>query len=129
LEVKVLVVDDDPDTRELVAVCLRSLGATIELVESAESALDVAKEIDPDLVIVDLRLPGISGLELIRELTSDAVTARARVLVLTGDGDRTSPVECLAAGADDYVPKPFGAGELSLRVEGLLRARRARPTA
>ena len=115
---RVLVVDDDPTVREVVVSYLRA--ADHEVVEAAdgETALQPQAEAPHDLVVLDLMLPGIDGLEVCRRLRADGETP---VIMLTALGEETDRVLGLEMGADDYVTKPFSPRELALRVDSVLR--------
>ncbi len=115
----VLVVDDDPTVREVVATYLRRDG--LEVLEAADgpAALAADAAAQPDLVVLDLMLPGLDGLEVFRRLR--ARRGGVPVVMLTARGDEADRVLGLEVGADDYVAKPFSPRELVLRVEALLR--------
>ena len=115
----VLVVDDDPTVREVVATYLRRDG--LDVVEAADgpSALAADAEAEPALVVLDLMLPGLDGLEVFRRLR--ARRGGVPVVMLTARGDEADRVLGLEVGADDYVAKPFSPRELVLRVQALLR--------
>jgi DNA-binding response OmpR family regulator len=121
---RVLVVDDDPTVAEVVAGYLDRAGYVVDRAADGPSALARAAAHRPDLVVLDLMLPGMDGLEVCRRL-------RARipvpVIMLTARGDEDDRILGLEVGADDYVTKPFSPRELVLRVESVLR--RARPAA
>ncbi len=123
---QVLVVDDDPTVREVVVSYLRAGGHDVVDVADGEAALLAADRAPVDLVVLDLMLPGIDGLEVCRRLRADA--PRLPVIMLTALGTETDRVVGLELGADDYVTKPFSPRELVLRVDGVLR-RTAEPTA
>jgi two-component system phosphate regulon response regulator PhoB len=122
--VRVLVVDDEPDIVELVRYHLEKAG--IECVHAAEGgiALRLVREHRPDAVILDLMLPGLSGLEVCRLLRRDPATARLPIIMLTARGEEVDRVVGLEVGADDYVVKPFSPRELVARVGALLRRAR-----
>jgi DNA-binding response OmpR family regulator len=122
---RVLVVDDDPTVREVVVSYLRA--ARHEVVEAAdgESVVDLVREQPADLVVLDLMLPGIDGLEVCRRLRS---ISDVPVIMLTALGSETDRVVGLEQGADDYVTKPFSPRELVLRVESVLRRAGERTT-
>ncbi len=115
----VLVVDDDPTVREVVATYLRRDG--LEVLEAADGpgALEADAASTPDLVVLDLMLPGLDGLEVFRRLR--ARRGGVPVVMLTARGDEADRVLGLEVGADDYVAKPFSPRELVLRVQALLR--------
>jgi DNA-binding response OmpR family regulator len=114
----VLVVDDDATVREVVASYLRASGHDVVDVADGEQALDAMRRTRADLVVLDLMLPGIDGLEVCRRLRDDGDVP---VIMLTALGAETDRVMGLALGADDYVTKPFSPRELVLRVDAVLR--------
>lgn len=122
---RVLVVDDDPDLREVVSAMLEAVGLTVETAKSAEDALAKVQASPFDLLVLDWTLPGKSGLDLCREVRELPRLGSTPVLFLTANASPSDMVEAFASGADDYVVKPFRAPELGARIFGLLR--RARP--
>jgi DNA-binding response OmpR family regulator len=116
---RVMVVDDDVTVREVVVTYLRAAGYDVDEAADGESALAGLREQQADLVVLDLMLPGIDGLEVCRRIRSkdDDVP----VIMLTALGSETDRVVGLEQGADDYVTKPFSPRELVLRVESVLR--------
>ena len=118
MTIHILVVDDEPQILHALETTLRGAGYEIETAATGEDALTKAKVRSPDGVILDLVLPGISGVEVCRELR---VWSDAAVLVLSVVGDEAEKVAALDAGADDYVTKPFGAEELLARIRAALR--------
>jgi two-component system, OmpR family, phosphate regulon response regulator PhoB len=117
----VLLVDDDPDIREVVGAMLEALGLRVEACASAEIALELAAEKAFDLLVLDWGLPGMSGLDLCRTLRRSDHTAVLPVLFLSANASSEDMLEAFASGADDYVVKPFRAPELGARIFGLLR--------
>ena len=115
---RVLVVEDDPTISEVVVRYLEREGLTVEAVADGRDALDAAARNWPDLVVLDLMLPGIDGLEVCRRLRSRAPVP---VIMLTARGDEEDRVLGLELGADDYVVKPFSPRELTARVRAVLR--------
>ena len=115
---RVLVVDDEPQIRRALAVNLRARGYDVVDAPSGELALQHAATEHPDLVLLDLGLPGISGLEVIEGLRG---WTKVPIIVLTVRDDERSKVAALDAGADDYVTKPFGIDELMARARAVLR--------
>ena len=120
---KILIVDDEPDILELVRVNLVREGYAVACAESGEQALDQARSFLPDLVILDLMLPGIDGLDVCRNLKSTPATASALVLMLSARVEDADVVTGLELGADDYVTKPFSPRVLVGRIRALLRRR------
>ena len=113
-----LVVDDDPTVSEVVARYLRHAGFEVQVVADGSAAVAHALANPPDLVVLDLMLPGIDGLEVFRQLRKQAPVP---VVMLTALGDETDRLVGLELGADDYVTKPFSPRELVLRVQSVLR--------
>ena len=126
---RILVVDDEEDILELVRYNLERRGFEVEAVMSGEAALAAIRRRRPDLVVLDLMLPGVDGLEVCRLLRAQPDTADLPVLMLTARGEEAEIVAGLELGADDYVPKPFSPRVLIARIEAVLRRRAsARPT-
>jgi DNA-binding response OmpR family regulator len=122
---RVLVVDDDPTVREVVVQYLRAGGHEVVEAADGEAALELYGETPHDLVVLDLMLPGIDGIEVCRRLRKQGDVP---VIMLTALGEETDRVVGLEVGADDYVTKPFSPRELALRVDSVLR-RTAAPVA
>jgi two-component system, OmpR family, alkaline phosphatase synthesis response regulator PhoP len=118
---KILVIDDEKDLRELVKYSLQKEGFGVESVNDGESGLAAAVSSPPDLVLVDLMMPGIDGLEVCRRLRSDNRTNAIPVVILTAKSGEPDRVVGLELGADDYVTKPFSPRELAARVKAVLR--------
>ncbi len=119
---RVLVVDDDLTVRDVVRRYLERDGHTVTLVGDGETALRLAARAEPDLVVLDLMLPGIDGLEMCRRLREHSAVP---VVMLTALGEESDRIAGLQLGADDYVTKPFSPAELALRVGSVLRRSRA----
>lgn len=117
----VLVVDDEEDIRELVELNLAPEGFNVLGCETGEAALGAARQKQPDLIVLDLMLPGIDGLEVCKTLKADAKTKHIPIVMLTAKGEETDIVTGLEIGADDYVAKPFSGKILVARVRRLLR--------
>ena len=115
---RILVVDDEVGIRELVGTYLRNEGYTVDEAVDGESALDCFREHAPDLVVLDLRLPGIDGYDVLREIRRDSTVY---VIVLTARSEETDKLIGLELGADDYMTKPFSPRELVARVRAVLR--------
>jgi two-component system alkaline phosphatase synthesis response regulator PhoP len=119
----VLLVEDDQDIRDLVEYNLLKEGFRVTSVASGEEAVEVARARTPDLVVLDLMLPGIDGLEVCRILKRDPGTEHVPVLMLTAKGEESDIVAGLELGADDYVTKPFSRKVLVARIRAVLRRR------
>jgi len=117
----ILVVDDEREILELVKYNLAKEGYSVVCVETGEDALNAARLKLPDLVLLDLMLPGVDGLEVCRKLKADPKTQEIPVVMLTAKGGEADIVAGLELGADDYVTKPFGLRELMSRIKALLR--------
>jgi two-component system phosphate regulon response regulator PhoB len=118
---KILVVDDEADIRELVRLNLTREGYEVLDCETGERALSLARAQTPDLVVLDLMLPGMDGLEVCRRLKADPKTAQLPIVILTAKGEESDVVAGLEVGAEDYVTKPFSGKVLVARVRRLLR--------
>lgn len=118
---KILVVEDEPDIRKLVHYNLAQERFKVVEAEDGETALRAIRREKPDLIILDLMLPGLSGLELCRNLRGGAETARLPILMLTAKAAEADRVVGLEMGADDYLTKPFSPRELVARVKAILR--------
>jgi two-component system alkaline phosphatase synthesis response regulator PhoP len=118
---KILVVDDEEDIRELVQLNLAREGYEVLTCETGEQALQIAHSRLPNLIILDLMLPGIDGLEVCRKLKSDPKTNNIPIVMLTAKGEESDIVAGLELGADDYVTKPFSGKVLVARVRRILR--------
>ncbi|HEU4401194.1 MAG TPA: response regulator [Candidatus Polarisedimenticolia bacterium] len=117
----VLVVDDERDIVELVRYNLVQAGYRVVTASEGRQALDLARRERPDLIILDLMLPVLPGIEVARMLRQDARTRRVPILMLTARGEEVDRVVGFEVGADDYVVKPFSPRELVLRVQAILR--------
>jgi len=118
---RVLVVDDEPDITALVAYHLAKAGYRVSTASNGAEALRAASEERPDVVILDLMLPGVSGYDVLTELRSRAETRDVGVILLTARREETDRIRGLSLGADDYLTKPFSPQELTLRVAAVLR--------
>jgi two-component system, OmpR family, alkaline phosphatase synthesis response regulator PhoP len=117
----ILVVDDEDDILELVRYNLAQAGYRVCTATSGETALRMAADEQPDLMVLDLMLPGINGLEVTRRLKRNTQTARIPVVMLTAKGEESDVVIGLEMGADDYVTKPFSPKILLARIKSVLR--------
>lgn len=118
---RILVVDDEPDITALVAYHLAKEGYRVATASNGPEALKAAAEAAPDLVVLDLMLPGVSGYDVLQELHRRPETKDLGVILLTARKEEVDRVKGLALGADDYVVKPFSPKELVLRVGAVLR--------
>jgi two-component system phosphate regulon response regulator PhoB len=118
---RVLVVDDEPDITALVAYHLAKAGYRVSTAASGPDALRAAREERPDLVILDIMLPGVSGYDVLAELRRREETRDVGVILLTARREEADRIRGLSLGADDYLVKPFSPAELTLRVNAVLR--------
>ena len=118
---KILVVDDEPDLVELVKDVLERNDYSVISAGNADLAIKKVRESKPDLIILDLNLPGIGGIEVCRILKRDKKTNSIPIIMLTVKSTETDKIAGLEAGADDYMTKPFSTGELVARVKAVLR--------
>lgn len=125
---RVFVVEDEPDIAEVLQYNLEREGYEVEVAHRGDTALETIRREPPDLLILDLMLPGIGGLELTRALQREARTARIPVLMLTAKGDEVDRIVGFELGADDYISKPFSPREVVLRVKAVLRRLHRQPT-
>ncbi len=117
----ILVIDDEKDLIDLVSYNLEKEGFAVRSAFDGEAGLASAKREVPDLLLVDLMMPGMDGLELCRRLRSDPLTASIPIIMLTAKSAESDRVVGLELGADDYVTKPFSPRELAARVKAVLR--------
>ena len=119
----VLVADDDDDIRDLVAFRLDRAGYDVLRAGDGQQALDLAKEHVPDLAVLDVMMPKLTGYDVTRELRANAATSRIPVILLTARVQEADVARGFEAGADDYVKKPFSPQELKARVQAVLGRR------
>ena len=118
---KIVVADDDADIRDLVVFKLRQSGHEVVAVGDGVAAVDACKVHTPELVVLDVMMPGMSGIEACRTLRLDAAMARIPIILLTARAQETDIEQGFNAGADDYVVKPFSPRELASRVSAVLQ--------
>ncbi len=124
---RVLVVDDESDVTELLEYKFKQAGFAVRALNDPLRAIGLARDLRPDLIILDVMMPELSGIQLLRMVRADALLRDTPVLFLTAKGETEDRLKGLESGADDYVAKPFDARELLLRAQALLR--RAKSTA
>jgi two-component system phosphate regulon response regulator PhoB len=120
---RLLVVEDEPDIAEVLRFNLERAGFAVEIAHRGDVALEAARQRPPALVVLDLMLPGLDGLELARMLRRDAATAGLPIVMLTAKGEELDRIVGLELGADDYIAKPFSPREVVLRIKAVLRRR------
>lgn len=125
----ILVVDDEEDIRELVRYNLSKSGYTVMAAGTGEEALQIANEVRPMLVVLDIMLPGIDGLEVCRRLKADATLSKTPIVMISALGEEKDVVAGLELGADDYVAKPFSPSVLLARVKSVIRRVGSSPVA
>ena len=121
----VLIIEDEADMLELVRYHMDKSGLRVLVARDGQTGLQKARTEVPDVIVLDLMLPAMSGEDVCRELKADALTAAIPVIMLTAKAQPEERIAGLELGADDYVAKPFSPRELVLRVQGLLRRQRA----
>jgi phosphate regulon transcriptional regulator PhoB len=121
MERKILIVDDEPDIVDLVSYNLKKDGFRVATASDGEEALNKIRKDRFGLVVLDLMLPGIQGVELCRIIRNDPKTAATPIIMLTAKGEEADRVIGLESGADDYMTKPFSARELVARIKAVLR--------
>jgi two-component system phosphate regulon response regulator PhoB len=118
---RILVIEDEADIRQVLEYNLRQAGHDVTGVERGNAGLALARERPPDLVLLDLMLPDIAGLDVCRAIKADAQLRHVAVIMLTAKGSEIDRIVGLELGADDYVTKPFSVREVLLRVQAVLR--------
>ena len=117
----IVVIEDESDILEVLKYNLEREGYRVRTSRDGESGLQLVREENPDLVLLDLMLPSLDGIEICRRLREDTVTRSLPVIMLTAKGEESDVVLGLGVGADDYVTKPFSTGELTARIRAVLR--------
>ena len=118
---RILIVEDDEDIAEVLCYNLERAGFQVECLDRGDLAYERLRQRPPDLLLLDLMLPGIDGLDLTRMVRRDPETASLPILMLTARSDEIDRIVGLELGADDYLPKPFSPREVVLRVRAILR--------
>ncbi|MBM3251353.1 MAG: response regulator [Candidatus Omnitrophica bacterium] len=121
LKQKILIVDDDPDILDILRIVLTERGFEVIEASNGEEALEQAKTKAPNLIILDYKMPKLSGIEVCQQLRKDILLQHMPIIMLTGKGEVQDKVEGLGAGADDYIVKPFQVNELVARIKMVLR--------
>ena len=121
--VRILVVQDEPGLSSSLSYILEASGYKVQVVGKGEEALRILPELHPDLVLLDIILPDVSGFEVCRQIRASAVTPQPAVVILTAETGESDRVAGFEVGADDFVTKPFSLRELMLRIEVRLRGR------
>jgi two-component system phosphate regulon response regulator PhoB len=124
---RVVVVEDEPDIADLLGNSLRRDGFRVAVARDGHAALEELQREPPDLVLLDLMLPDMSGLEVLKQMKRNGDLARSRVIVLTARRDEVDRILGFELGADDYVTKPFSPRELMLRVRAVLQRSESEP--
>jgi len=117
---RILVADDDVDIRELVEFKLSTMGHDIVAVGDGAAAVEACRAQKPDLAVLDVMMPGVSGLDAIREIRADPALADLPIILLTARAQESDVETGFGSGADDYITKPFSPRELASRVQALL---------
>ena len=119
--ISILVADDEPDVRTLVSTNLHNAGFHVIKADDGDSALSKARSQSPALAVLDVMMPGLTGIEVCRTLKADPSTASIAIVLLSSKADEIDRILGFEFGADDYVTKPFSPRELVLRVQSILR--------
>jgi two-component system phosphate regulon response regulator PhoB len=118
---RILLIEDEPDIAEVLQYNLEKEGFEVETARRGDSGLEAVRRDTPDLILLDLMLPGLDGLELTRLLKRDGGLSRIPIVMLTARGEEVDRIVGLELGADDYISKPFSPREVVLRVKAVLR--------
>jgi two-component system, OmpR family, phosphate regulon response regulator PhoB len=118
---RILLIEDEPDIAEVLQYNLEKEGFQVELASRGDAGLDAVRRESPELILLDLMLPGLDGLELTRLLKRDPATAHLPIVMLTARSEEVDRIVGLELGADDYISKPFSPREVVLRVKAVLR--------
>lgn len=118
---KILVAEDERDIRELIGFTLRYAGFEVELATNGVEAVEKASAVQPDLIMLDVRMPRLTGYEACRQLKDDPITAEIPIVFLSAKGQEVEIEQGLASGALEYIVKPFAPDELANQVKDILR--------
>jgi diguanylate cyclase len=121
---RILVVDDERDNRELLEIILTREGFLVETADSGEEALASVARQPPDLILLDVMMPGMNGYEVAAKIKGDLATKNVSVIMVTALSDRNARMRAETAGAEDYLTKPIDRSELCVRVKNLLRLKK-----
>jgi DNA-binding response OmpR family regulator len=121
---RILIVEDEANIVKLISIRLERLGHSINSADNGGAALDIAREITPDLILLDVMIPVLNGFQVLQRLKADSATAAIPVLMLTARGHESDIAAGLEGGADDYLIKPFSFPELIARVSTALARHR-----
>jgi two-component system phosphate regulon response regulator PhoB len=117
----ILIIEDEPDISELIEYSLTQSGYSIIVSDNGEKGIEFARKHSPDLILLDLMLPGINGIDVCRVLKNDKDTSEVSIIMLTALGQEEDIIKGLETGADDYVTKPFSFPVLEARIQSVLR--------
>ena len=117
----ILIVEDEKEIRDLLVHYLRREGFSPTVAPDGETGWEKARTEEPELILLDILLPGMDGLDLLRKIRTDPATSRTPVVMLTAKGDETDRIIGLELGADDYIPKPFSPREVVARIKAVIR--------
>jgi putative two-component system response regulator len=120
----VLIVDDEPSGRQTLEAVLEGEGYRLEMAENGFQALEKARQLLPDVILLDVMMPGLTGFEVCEQIRKDEKLAEIPIIILTALDDRNSMLRALESGADDFITKPFDRHELRARLVGILRLNR-----
>ncbi|MEO1442998.1 MAG: response regulator transcription factor [Chloroflexota bacterium] len=126
---RVIIVEDEETLANNLSDKMQGEGFSVKTVNNGEQGLELIRAEKPDLVVLDIMLPGLDGLSICRMVRNDPATAEVPIIMLTARGTEVDKIVGLESGADDYIVKPFGLGEFLARVRAVLRRSRARHTA
>ena len=118
---KILIVDDEADVTELLAYHLKAKGYVVETLNDPNGSISLARSLTPDLIILDVMMPDLNGIQICRMLRADPKLKQVPVIFLTAKAEEVDRVQGFETGADDYVCKPFSTKELLLRIQSVLR--------